>query len=53
MTELSMEIESPDDTSAHRLERALGDAFALRIPVERVAEGSLPRFELKAQRWQK
>ena len=26
-------------------------AFSLRIPVERVAADSLPRFELKAKRW--
>jgi phenylacetate-CoA ligase len=49
MTELSVEVETPDDTAASRLERALTDAFTLRIPVSRVAE--LPRFELKAKRW--
>lgn len=50
MTELSLEIESPDDTACARLERALADAFTLRIPVARA--GSLPRFEFKARRWQ-
>ncbi len=49
MAEVSIEIESPDDTAAARLERALADAFTLRIPVCCVA--SLPRFELKARRW--
>ncbi len=49
MAEIAMEIESVDDTAATRLERALADAFTLRIPVARV-EG-LPRFELKARRW--
>jgi phenylacetate-CoA ligase len=52
MAELSIEIESPDDTAAARLERALADALTLRIPVVRVADGTLPRFELKARRWQ-
>ena len=51
MTELSIEVESNDDTAAQRVETALGEAFALRIPVARVASGTLPRFELKARRW--
>lgn len=50
MAELAIEIESPDPTSAPRLEKALSDAFTLRIPVTTVP--SLPRFELKARRWQ-
>ena len=49
MTELSIEIESPDAGAAMRLERSLAEAFSLRISV-RHAE-SLPRFELKARRW--
>ena len=52
MAELALEIESDDAAAAGRLENALGEAFALRIPVTRVANGSLPRFELKARRWQ-
>ena len=51
MTELEVQIESPDDTAAARLERALNQAFSLRIPVTRVAANSLPRFEMKARRW--
>ena len=51
MTELEVQIESPDDTAAARLERALNQAFSLRIPVTRVAADSLPRFEMKARRW--
>ena len=51
MTELEVQIESPDDTAAVRLERALNQAFSLRIPVARVAHGTLPRFEMKARRW--
>jgi hypothetical protein len=34
-----------------KLERVLSSTFALRIPVTRVAEHSLPRFEMKARRW--
>jgi phenylacetate-CoA ligase len=33
------------------LQRALQDAFALRIPVEPVPPRTLPRFEMKARRW--
>lgn len=36
---------------AHQLEGALQIAFNLRIPVAVVPQGSLPRFEMKAQRW--
>jgi phenylacetate-CoA ligase len=53
LTELSVEIESADDTAASRLERSLSQAFSLRIPVSRVTHGSLPRFEMKARRWMK
>jgi phenylacetate-CoA ligase len=51
MAELLVEIESSDEGAVNCLERALTDAFALRIPVCRVREGSLPRFEMKARRW--
>ena len=51
LTELTIEIESDDDTSAARLAAKLTEAFTLRIPVTRVATGTLPRFELKARRW--
>ena len=51
MTELEVQIESPDDTAPARLERALNQVFSLRIPVTRVAADSLPRFEMKARRW--
>ena len=53
LAELAIEIESDNETAARRLENSLGEAFALRIPVSRVANGSLPRFELKARRWQR
>ena len=53
LAELAVEIESPDDTAAARLERALNQAFSLRIPVTRVPHRKLPRFEMKARRWMK
>jgi phenylacetate-CoA ligase len=49
MSELSLEVETPDATAPTRLERLLTDAFSLRIPVARAEQ--LPRFELKARRW--
>ncbi len=53
LTEMSIQVEpsGDDDHLAHRLESALRDALALRIPVSTVPRGSLPRFEMKAQRW--
>ena len=53
LAELAVEIESPDDTAAAGLERALNQAFSLRIPVTRVPHRKLPRFEMKARRWMK
>lgn len=51
LTELAIEAEAESDEAIEKLERALTDAFSLRIPVMRVATDSLPRFELKAKRW--
>lgn len=53
LTEMHLHVEpaDEDDTLAHRLELALRNALALRIPVTIVERGSLPRFEMKAQRW--
>jgi phenylacetate-CoA ligase len=56
LPELSIQVEAApahaqDSTLAHRLEAALTNAFALRIPVSLVPQGSLPRFEMKARRW--
>jgi phenylacetate-CoA ligase len=53
LSELSIQVEPShdDDHLAHRLESALRDALALRIPVSTVPRGTLPRFEMKAQRW--
>jgi phenylacetate-CoA ligase len=56
MTELSIEIEPnagcSDSGSLQRgMERALQTILNLRIPVTSLAPGSLPRFEMKSQRW--
>jgi phenylacetate-CoA ligase len=51
LAELALQIESPDDTAGARLERAMDQAFTLRVPVTRVEAGTLPRFEMKARRW--
>ena len=50
MTEVSVRAEASPKL-ANSLEKALTEAFSLRIPVESVETGSLPRFEMKAQRW--
>jgi len=34
-----------------RVQRELADALTLRIPVQVVEPGALPRFEFKSQRW--
>jgi len=51
MSELALQIESPDDTAAARLARSLTATFTLRIPVTCVDAGTLPQFEMKARRW--
>jgi phenylacetate-CoA ligase len=56
LAELSLRIEpTPDCADAMRLaERVAGefkDLFGLRVRVEAVPPGSLPRFEHKARRW--
>lgn len=56
LSELRLEIE-PADRCADvnglktRVRQSLETAFNLRIPVDTVAPGSLPRFEMKAKRW--
>jgi phenylacetate-CoA ligase len=56
MTELSLEVEIGADTPSpeplcHRLEQSLQTALHLRVPVTLAPAGSLPRFEMKSQRW--
>lgn len=56
LAELRLEIE-PADRCADvnglkaRVRQSLETAFNLRIPVDTVAPGALPRFEMKAKRW--
>ncbi len=56
MAELEMFLEvmpeTPSDT-AERVARELTNAFTLRIPVQCVTTGTLPRFEFKSRRWVK
>jgi len=49
MDEIALQVECPAETVAH-IQEELHIAFHLRIPVEVVEQGSLPRFELKAKR---
>lgn len=56
MTELRVLVELENssmrsEATRERLVDAFRDTFGLRIPVEIVASGSLPRFELKSRRW--
>ena len=50
--EPALEIDDADVLIA-QLAAALRNAFGLRIPVRAVAAGELPRFEMKANRWQR
>jgi len=52
LAEVSLELESNGALGVSaKLEAAFERAFSLRIPVREVGHGTLPRFELKAQRW--
>lgn len=51
MSELVLDVESGNPAISERLERALSATFGLRMPVTRLAPGTLPRFEMKARRW--
>ena len=44
-------VNGHDPGLPQRIETALRNAFALRIPVTVVPQGSLPRFEMKSNRW--
>lgn len=52
MTELKLRAEAPEEVAA-ALEKALTETFSLRIPVQAVEPDSLPRFEMKARRWER
>ncbi|MBX5455815.1 MAG: AMP-binding protein [Thermogemmatispora sp.] len=49
LDEIALQVECPPSLVGE-IQEALRASFGLRIPVEAVAEGSLPRFELKAKR---
>jgi phenylacetate-CoA ligase len=56
LTELGLTIEPAPDCPdakalAHTLAAAFETALTLRVPVTLAAPGSLPRFEMKANRW--
>ena len=50
MSEVRLRIEGE---GAEELEERLREVFSLRIPVEKVAEETLERFEMKSKRWRK
>jgi phenylacetate-CoA ligase len=52
LVEPSDNVEDPE-ALARDLETALRTPFQLRIPVQLVEGGTLPRFEMKARRWQR
>jgi phenylacetate-CoA ligase len=56
MAEVSIVIEPADETIdaaalCGQVESAMRSAFNLRVPVSAAACGTLPRFEMKARRW--
>lgn len=56
MAELRLEVEPTDGCADVTgliacVRQSLESAFSLRIPIEAVAPGALPRFEMKAKRW--
>ena len=56
MPDLMLEVEPAANIPGvlslpRRLEQSLQTALNLRVPVVLVPTGSLPRFEMKAQRW--
>jgi phenylacetate-CoA ligase len=58
MTELLLQIETaPECTNPERIADNLNQSFYatlnLRVPVKVLPQGSLPRFEMKANRWVK
>lgn len=50
MDQLSLEVECSDE-QVKILEQLLRDRLAMRVAVQIVPAGSLPRFEAKARRW--
>lgn len=51
-SEPNLEVDEKDyPVLKNKLEEAIKDSLAIKLPVEFVPFGTLPRFELKAQRW--
>lgn len=48
---VEVSVSNRDTTLHDRLSLALRDSFQLRMDVEVVPQGTLPRFEFKARRW--
>lgn len=58
LTQIMLEVEAAEHCQdayslAKLIENALREAFHLRIPVMLMPSGSLPRYEMKAKRWQR
>ena len=54
LVEMSVEVEpnnGDNNSLATRLAKVFQETLALRVPVNLVEPGALPRFELKARRW--
>ena len=55
LTDLCLQVElKPDDSAAaiaQTIQRAIRTSMSIRVNVESVAFGSLPRHEMKARRW--
>lgn len=56
MIELSLQLEPTADCGTparlqQQIEQAIKSALNLRVPVQLLPPGSLPRFEMKSQRW--
>ncbi len=56
MAELSLELEPTADCATpnslqQQLEQSFKSTLNLRVPVQLLPRGSLPRFEMKSQRW--
>ena len=56
LTELSVQIEADPGCAdaaglVDRLEKNFENALSLRVPITLVPAGTLPRFEMKGQRW--
>ena len=54
LAEISISVEPEDNNNkeiTEKLSNAFQESLSLRVPIKIVETNSLPRFELKAQRW--